>query len=115
MTARRIRRASVSIAGVVAFAILVSLAVPLYQKHLFRAREDLLKDELIVLRQSIAAYSADRQRPPQSLEELVSGGYLRAIPTDPITGSDRSWRMAVLEVHSGSDQISLNGTPYSNW
>jgi len=105
----------VSVGGTLAFAILVSLAVPLVQKHLFRAREALLRNELIVLRQSIAEYTAARQNPPQSLQELVSGGYLRAIPTDPITRSDRTWRVAIFEVHSGSDQISLNGTPYSSW
>lgn len=110
-------------------SILVSLAVPVYQKVVLRTRETVLRNNLFTMRQVIDEYSYDKQKAPQSLEELVSAGYLRQIPEDPITGSNRSWKIVmedaltsvnqtepgIYNVFSGSDKTSLEGTPYSEW
>ena len=110
-------------------SILVSIAVPLYQKSLLRTKESLLKNNLFTLRTVIDEYTFDKQKAPQTLQDLVSEGYLRAVPIDPITGSDRSLRViledsltsvnqtdpGIFDVRSGSDLKSLEGTPYSEW
>ena len=110
-------------------SVLVSIAVPLYQKALLRTKESLLKNNLFTLRTVIDEYTFDKKKAPQALQDLVSEGYLRAIPIDPITGSDQTWRTVmedalssvdqtqpgIWDVHSGSDQKSLEGTAYSDW
>jgi general secretion pathway protein G len=110
-------------------SVLVSIAVPLYQKALLRTKESLLKNNLFTLRTVIDEYTFDKKKAPQSLQDLVGEGYLRAIPIDPITGTDQTWRVVmedaltsvdqtapgIWDVHSGSDQKSLEGTPYSEW
>jgi len=110
-------------------SVLVSIAVPLYQKALLRTKESLLKNNLFTLRTVIDEYTFDKKKAPQTLQDLVSEGYLRAIPVDPITGSDQTWRVimedalssvdqtqpGIWDVKSGSDQKSLEGTPYSEW
>jgi general secretion pathway protein G len=110
-------------------SILVSIAVPLYQKALIRTKESLLKNNLFTMRTVIDEYTFDKKKAPQTLQDLVSQGYLRAIPVDPITGNDSSWRVVmedaltsvdqtdpgIWDVHSGSDQKSLEGTPYAEW
>lgn len=110
-------------------SILVSIAVPIYQKSLLRTKESLLKNNLFTLRTVIDEYTFDKKRAPQTLDDLVTEGYLRAVPIDPITGSDRTWRLinedavsmvdqtqpGIFDVRSGSDLKSLEGTPYSEW
>ena len=109
--------------------ILVSIAVPLYQKSILRAKESVLKNNLFTLRTVIDEYTYDKQKAPQSLQDLVSDGYLREVPFDPITGSNTMWKLimedaaqsvnqtepGIFEVRSGSDKIGLDGTPYSEW
>jgi general secretion pathway protein G len=109
--------------------ILVSIAVPLYQKSLLRTRESVLHQNLMALRTVIDEYTYDKQKAPATLQDLVSEGYLREIPKDPIADSNTSWRIVmedaaqsvnqtepgIFDVHSGSDKISLDGTPYSEW
>ena len=110
-------------------SVLVSIAVPLYQKALLRTKESLLKNNLFTMRTVIDEYTFDKKKAPQTLQDLVSEGYLRAVPVDPITGSDQSWRLiiedavssvnqtdpGIFDVRSGSDQKSLEGTPYAEW
>jgi general secretion pathway protein G len=110
-------------------SILVSIAVPLYQKALLRTKESLLKNNLFTLRTVIDEYTFDKKKAPQTLQDLVNDGYLRAVPIDPITGNDQSWvtvmedsitlvdqtQPGIWDVHSGSDQKSLEGTVYSSW
>jgi general secretion pathway protein G len=110
-------------------SILVSIAVPLYQKSLLRTKESLLKNNLFTLRTVIDEYTFDKQKAPQTLQDLVNEGYLRAVPIDPITGSDQTWKLiiedavssvnqtdpGIFDVRSGSDLKSLEGTPYSEW
>lgn len=109
-------------------SILVSVAVPLYQKSILRTKESLLKNNLFTMRTVIDEYTFDKKKAPQQLQDLVTGGYLRAVPLDPITGNDQ-WitvmedaltsvdqtEPGIWDVRSRSDQKSLEGTPYSEW
>ena len=108
--------------------ILVSIAIPQYQKALIRAKESVLKNNLFTLRQVIDEYTYDKQKAPQSLDDLVSAGYLREIPIDPITGRNE-WKTVMedalqsvnqtepglFDVKSESDKSGLDGTPYADW
>ncbi len=109
--------------------ILVSIAIPIYQKALIRTRESVLKNNLFTMRTVIDEYTYDKQKAPQSLQDLVTEGYLREIPIDSMTGSNQTWKVemedalravnqtepGIWDVKSGSDQKSLEGTPYSEW
>lgn len=110
-------------------SILLATAVPMYQKSLVRTKESLLKNNLFTLRTVIDEYTFDKQKAPQTLQDLVDQGYLRGVPLDPMTGSSETWRVimedavstvdqtqpGIYDVRSGSDQKSLEGTPYSEW
>jgi general secretion pathway protein G len=110
-------------------SIMMAIAVPLYQKSLIRTKESLLKNNLFTMRTVIDEYTFDKKKAPQSLQDLVSEGYLRAVPMDPITGNDSSWTIVmedaitsidqtqpgIWDIHSSSDQKSLEGTPYAIW
>lgn len=110
-------------------SILIAIAVPIYQKSIVRAKESVLKNNLFTLRTMIDEYTVDKQEAPPTLQDLVSGGYLRQIPVDPMTGSDRTWRIimeesavggsqsqpGIFDVRSGSDKNSLEGTSYAEW
>lgn len=109
--------------------ILIGIAVPLYQRSVVRAKESILKNNLFTMRTVIDEYTYDKQKAPQSLQDLVSEGYLRDVPMDPITGDNTSWRVimeeamqsvnqtepGIFDVKSSSDKISLDGTPYAEW
>lgn len=109
--------------------ILLALAAGNYQRSILRSKEAALKQNLFTMRQAIQQYTLDKLQAPQSLDELVSAGYLNHIPVDPITGQ-RDWRVdyddaflspdqlaaGISDVHSNSDKISpFEGTPYSSW
>jgi len=110
-------------------SILVSIAVPMYQKSIVRAKESVLRNNLFTLRTLIDEYTYDKQKAPQSLQDLVSAGYLRQVPVDPMTGQDSTWKVimedalasvnqtepGIFDVRSGSDKRSLEGTQYSEW
>ena len=109
--------------------ILMSVAIPRYQASILRARETVLRDDLYTLRSVIDEYTLDKQKAPQSLQDLVDAGYLKALPKDPFTNSRDSWvpvtdetimspdqtEPGIMDVHSGSDQSSSEGTAYSTW
>lgn len=109
--------------------ILVSIAVPIYQKSLIRAKEAVLKNNLFSLRTVIDEYTYDKQKAPQQLSDLVNEGYLRTVPVDPMTGNADSWQVVmedaltsvsqtepgIFDVRSGSEGKSLDGTAYSEW
>ncbi|MGD0011968.1 MAG: prepilin-type N-terminal cleavage/methylation domain-containing protein [Terriglobia bacterium] len=109
--------------------IVASISVPIYTTCVVRAREAVLRDHLFTLHSLIDRFTLDNGRAPARLEELVEGGYLGRIPTDPFTGSNETWQeekedaplspkqtaLGIVDVHSGSDQVSLEGTPYSGW
>jgi len=110
-------------------SILVAIAVPMYQRSLIGTKESLLKNNLFTLRTVIDEYTFDKQKAPQTLNDLVDQGYLRGVPVDPITGNNQSWRVimedaitsvdqtqpGIYDVRSGSDAKSLDGTAYSEW
>jgi general secretion pathway protein G len=109
--------------------ILVSMAVPIYQKSIVRTKETLLRNNLFTIRTTLDEYTYDKQKAPQALQDLVTEGYLREVPYDPMTGSNTAWKTdmedalrsvnqtepGIFDVHSGSDKKSLDGTPYSDW
>ena len=110
-------------------AVLMSVAIPIYNRSIIRSKESVLKNNLYTLRTVIDEYTFDKKAAPQQLEDLVREGYLRAVPIDPITGNNRSWRTEIEDsvrsvdqtqpgisnVFSGSDQRSLEGNTYSEW
>ena len=110
-------------------SVLAAIAVPAYISSLKAAREAVLKEDLHVLRQAIDSYTMDKEKGPQSLDDLVQNGYIKSIPIDPMTHSATTWvtdTSDVLEsvdqsdpgindVHSGSDEVGSNGQPYSSW
>src|SRR6266852_4688898 len=109
--------------------ILVSIAVPIYQKSILRTRESVLRNNLFTMRTVLDEYTYDKQKAPQALQDLVQEGYLRDVPVDPMTGENQNWKIemedalrsvnqtepGIYEVHSTSDKKSLNGTSYSEW
>ncbi|MGA2345044.1 MAG: prepilin-type N-terminal cleavage/methylation domain-containing protein [Candidatus Sulfotelmatobacter sp.] len=108
--------------------ILMSVAVPIYNQSIVQARESVLRSNLATLRSVISQYTLDKQKAPQSLDDLVTAGYLRQIPIDPMT-KQPNWEpkeedvlMAVDQqdpgiddVHSSSSGIASDGTAYSTW
>src|SRR6266851_3226 len=105
--------------------ILAAVALPQYQKTIMHARETVLRDDLFKMRSLIDQYAADKGKLPQSLDDLVTAGYLRELPTDPITDK-KDWNVVtgedpysteaasgVNDVHSSSSEISTDGRPYS--
>jgi general secretion pathway protein G len=107
--------------------ILAAVALPQYHKTIMHARETVLRDDLYRMRSLIDQYSADKGKLPQSLDDLVTAGYMREIPTDPIT-EQKEWNIEVGEdpysseggsgirdIHSTSSEVSTEGTPYSEW
>ena len=103
--------------------ILTTLAVPNYELRVTKAREGALKQTLFVLRDVIDNYRADKGTYPQALTDLVTAGYLRSVPPDPITRSTQSWQeiqdsseRGISDVHSGSQLVSISdGKPYNDW
>src|SRR5580698_3275164 len=81
--------------------ILIAIAVPFYQKALIRAKESVLHNNLFAMRNAIDAYSYDKQKAPHDLQDLVSEGYLRSVPKDPITQSTDSWK-TIMETSAQS-------------
>ena len=107
--------------------ILASVALPQYQKTIMHARETVLRDDLFKMRSLLDQYAADKGKLPQSLDDLVSAGYMRELPKDPIT-DNKDWNIetgedpysteggtGVTNVHSSSGDVSTEGTPYSEW
>lgn len=109
--------------------ILMALAIPKFNGSIRRAREAVLKEDLHTMRDAIDSYTMDKQKAPQSLDDLVQNGYLRDIPKDPMTDSKDSWvtdtgdamfsidqtEPGIDDIHSGSDETGSDGQPYSTW
>lgn len=105
--------------------ILVTLAIPSYRISVLKAREAVLHEDLFVMRDVLDKYYADHGTYPPQLENLVEKEYLRKIPVDPFTDASDTWvemyatgaegDSGIYDVHSGSDRVGLNGTPYNEW
>jgi len=109
--------------------ILASISMVQYRNVQTRAKEAALKENLFRMRDAMDQFYADKNKWPSDLAELVSEGYIREVPTDPITASKDTWQTSQAEpdannpasaggidnVHSGSDATSLDGTRYADW
>jgi len=111
--------------------ILVSVALPAYNQSILRARESVLRQNLFTLRSVISQYTLDKQKAPQSLDDLVTAGYLKQLPVDPTSGRNDTWvpdeeqdtimsideqdQGGIIDVHTGSQAIGSDGTAYNTW
>ncbi len=110
-------------------SVLATLAVPSFIGAIKSAREAVLKEDLSVMRAAIDSYTMDKQKAPQTMDDLVQEGYLRSIPVDPMTKSSDTWvtdtsdalhsldqtEPGIDDVHSGSQETGSDGQPYSSW
>jgi general secretion pathway protein G len=108
--------------------VLVAIALPNYKVAIIQSKEAVLREDLYRFRDLIDQYYADKGKYPENLDTLVSEGYLRKVPIDPMT-NQADWDLefaepdpdnpdeqpGVYDVHSASTQVSLSGTPYSEW
>jgi general secretion pathway protein G len=109
--------------------VLASMGMVQYQNSVQRSREAVLKEDLFRMREAIDQYYADKNAYPSGLQDLVSGGYMREIPVDPMTRSRDTWQTTpaepdpnnlslqpgVYDVKSGSELTALDGTKYADW
>ncbi len=109
--------------------ILISIAVPIYNQSILRAKEAVLRQDLFAMRSAIDQYTMDKSKAPQALQDLVQEGYLREIPKDPFTDSRDTWQVmqedvllsvdqnnpGITDVHSGSPLTGSDGTAYNTW
>jgi general secretion pathway protein G len=109
--------------------VLAAIAVPSYIQAIRHAREAVLKEDLRILRSAIDSYTMDKQKAPQSLDDLLQDGYLKSIPDDPMTKSNSTWQTDATDdmhsldqtdpgidnVHSGSDEAGSDGQAYNTW
>jgi len=109
--------------------VLAVVAIPSYVGAVRQAREAVLKEDLHVMRSAIDSFTADKQKAPQSLDDLVNEGYLRSIPVDPMTRAADTWQTStsdalhsldqtdpgIDDVHSGSQEQGSDGQPYNTW
>jgi general secretion pathway protein G len=109
--------------------ILITMAIPSFVGAIKHAREAALKEDLQTMRTAIDTYTMDKQKGPQSLDDLIQDGYLRAIPEDPMTRQKDTWvtdssdsmysldetEPGITDVHSGSTETGSDGQPYSSW
>jgi general secretion pathway protein G len=110
-------------------AILTAIAVPAYTTYIRNAKEAALREDLHEMRSAIDSYTVDKQKAPQSLDDLVQSGYLRGIPKDPFTQRTDSWvpgqsdmlsgidqtESGINDVHSGAQMSASDGSSYSTW
>src|SRR5580698_2601791 len=108
--------------------ILLSIALPIYNQSIVRSREAVLRNDLFELRSLISQYTLDKQKAPQSLDDLVQGGYIKVVPKDPMT-NEANWEVkqedvllsadqqdpGIDDVSSASNAIASDGTAYSSW
>ena len=109
--------------------ILAVIAVPSYVTAVKHSKEAVLKEDLFVLRGAIDSYTMDKQKAPQSLDDLIQDGYIKAIPNDPMTHSNTTWvtdtgdsvhsldqsEPGIDDIHSGSSESGSDGQAYSTW
>jgi general secretion pathway protein G len=113
----------------VIIATLAAIAIPSYVRNIQRAKEAVLREDLHVLRNAIDSYTVDKQQAPQSLDDLVTSGYLHEIPNDPftnhkdwitdtsgmLTSVDQTDAGGIDDVHSADQKTALDGTTYNTW
>lgn len=129
---RRAERGFTIIELMVVMTVIVTLAtiaMVQYRQSVQFAKESVLKDDLFKLRDAIDQYYADKNQYPPTLDDLVSSGYIRAMPKDPITNSTSTWQAVpaepdpsnpsvapgVYDVKSGADVAAMDGSRYADW
>jgi general secretion pathway protein G len=109
--------------------ILATIAIPIYVRTLQRAKEATLREDLHTMRTAIDSYTIDKEKAPDTLDDLVQAGYLKSIPLDPMTSSNQTWITGMSDtmtdinetqggmddVHSGSQGLASDGTTYNTW
>jgi general secretion pathway protein G len=109
--------------------ILIAIAVPVYNQSVLRAKEAVLRQDLKTMRDQIDNYTMDKEKAPQTLDDLIQAGYLRKLPKDPFTNSTETWQAetsdtlqsldqtepGISDVHSGSELVGSDGTAYNTW
>ncbi len=114
---------------IVLVIILASVGLATYTNSVRRAREATLREDLFRMRDAIDQHYADKNKYPSSLQDLVSAGYMREVPVDPITDSKETWQTTpaepdpnnpatepgIYDVKSGSEETSMDGTRYADW
>ena len=109
--------------------ILATIAIPIYVRTLQRAKEATLREDLHTMRTAIDSYTVDKEKAPETLDDLVQAGYLKSIPVDPMTSSNETWITGMSDtmtdinetqggmddVHSGSQGLASDGTTYNTW
>jgi general secretion pathway protein G len=109
--------------------VLAMVAVPKYITAIKHAREAVLREDLHTLRAAIDSYTMDKQKAPQSLDDLIQDGYLKVVPNDPMTSSNTTWVTdttdsmrsldqtdpGIDDIHSGSEDTGSDGTAYNTW
>ena len=110
-------------------AILATIAIPSYINAVRHAKEAVLREDLHTMRQAIDSYTVDKEKAPQSLDDLVQAGYLKEIPVDPVTGRADTWEVSqsdsftdidqtqggIDNVHSGAQALATDGSSYNTW
>ena len=110
-------------------SVLAGMGVVMYRNSVVRTKEAVLREDLFRMRDAIDQYYADKAKYPASLESLVSDGYLRHVPVDPITNSSETWQtvpsepdpgdptaeVGIFDVKSGAEGNSIDGSPYADW
>jgi general secretion pathway protein G len=113
----------------VVIGLLAAIAIPAYTTNIKHAREAVLKEDLHIMRQAIDSYTVDKQKAPQSLDDLIQSGYLKVMPIDPFTHRSDTWMpvqsdtlstldqtdSGIDDVHSGSQETAIDGTAYNTW
>ena len=109
--------------------ILSAIAIPSYIRSVKKANEAVLREDLHTLRTAVDSYTVDKEKAPQSLDDLVQAGYLKSIPVDPMTSRNDTWMTSesdtmtdinetqggMDDVHSGSEGLATDGTTYNTW
>jgi general secretion pathway protein G len=108
---------------------LAAIAIPSYMNNVRHAREAVLKEDLHTMRTAIDSYTVDKEKAPQTLDDLVQAGYLKAMPVDPFTHRSDTWlavqddslmtidqtQSGISDVHSGAQETASDGTSYNTW
>ena len=110
-------------------ALLSAIAIPSFTQHVRNAKEAVLREDLHTLRNAIDSYTIDKQKAPQTLDDLVQAGYIKVMPKDPFTNRTDTWvtvqedtlmsldqtQSGIDDVHSGAQMNAADGTSYTTW
>jgi general secretion pathway protein G len=110
-------------------SILLTIAIPAYLQSIKKAKEAVLKEDLHTMRTAIDQYTVDKEKAPQSLDDLVQAGYLKVIPIDPMSNRSDTWitsesdtlmdinetQGGIDDVKSGAQGLANDGTSYNTW